>query len=162
MRRRGALSVCVVLLLALFAPSTAKSRTLTRARTTGTARDRAIVSAINSFRTLHLLRTLRVDVHLARAARAHSRDMFRRDYFGHADFSARMARFHVRGSLFEENLACQSGVLSGQQTLADWLASPPHRETLLDPNLRRVGVAAPVGPFQGFPTVTLVTADFAG
>jgi uncharacterized protein YkwD len=146
----------------LYAAATAQPRTLIRARSGATARDRAIVAAINAFRAQNLLPRLRVDLRLARAARAHSQDMLRRDYFGHGNLAARMSHFHVRGTLFEENLACSSGVLSGQQVLADWLASPPHRATLLDPNLRRIGVAAPVGPFEGFPTVTVVTADFAG
>jgi len=46
-------------------------------------------------------------------------------------------------------------------TVADWLASPPHRAILLDPSLRRIGVATPVGAFRGLSTATLVTADFA-
>ncbi len=151
--RRGAISVCVVLLLAFFAAS---------GRAASSTRDRALVAAINSVRTLQLLPKLRVDLRLTRAARAHSRDMLRRDYFGHTDFSARMSRFHVRGRLFEENLAYSSGVMSARTAVADWLASPPHRTTLLDPSLRRVGVSAPVGAFGGFSTATLVTADFAG
>ena len=88
--------------------------------------------------------------------------MLRRGYFAHGNLLARMVRFHVRGTLFEENLVYSSGILSGQAAVADWLASPPHRETLLDPKLRRIGVAAPVGPFSGYATATVVTADFAG
>jgi len=88
--------------------------------------------------------------------------MIRRSYFAHGNLGARMTLFHVRGTLFEENLAWSSGVLGGQGAVADWLASPPHRETLLDPKLRRVGVGAPVGPFSGYATATVVTADFAG
>ena len=88
--------------------------------------------------------------------------MIRRDYFAHGNLGARMARFHVRGWLFEENLVWSSGVLGADSAVADWLASPPHRQTLLDPKLRRIGVAAPVGPFDGYRTATVVTADFAG
>lgn len=88
--------------------------------------------------------------------------MMRRGYFAHGNLLARMLRFHVRGTVFEENLVWSSGVLGGQGAVADWLASPTHRETLLDPTLRRIGVGAPVGPFSGCPTATVVTADFAG
>jgi uncharacterized protein YkwD len=149
-------------LLALFAAADAKPRTLIRSASRETARDSSIVSAINSFRALHQLRTLGVDPRLSRAALAHSRDMLRRNYFGHGDFAGRMLRFHVRGRLFEENLDWSTGIVSGQVVLANWLASPPHRATIFNPNLRRIGVAAPVGPFAGWPTVTVVTADFAG
>ena len=160
--RRGAISVCVVVLFAFFAASEAKSRSATGSSAASTTRDGALVAAINSVRMLQLLPKLRVDLRLTRAARAHSRDMLRRDYFGHGDFSARIAWFHVRGRIFEENLAYSTGVMSAKAAVADWLASPPHRTTLLDPSLRRVGVSAPVGAFGGFSTATLVTADFAG
>jgi uncharacterized protein YkwD len=152
----------VVLLLALLGPGGAKPGRLAAKNAAAGARARAIVAAVNAVRTAHLLPTLSVDLRLSRAARAHSLDMLRRGYFAHGNLGARMARFHVRGTLFEEDLVYSSGVLSAQRAVADWLASPPHRETLLDPKLRRIGVAAPVGPFQGYATATLVTADFAG
>jgi uncharacterized protein YkwD len=152
----------VVLLLAMFAASDAKPQRLTRADSAATARNRALVGAINAVRAEHQLPRLSLDLTLARAARAHSHDMLRRGYFGHADFLARMLRFHVRGRLFEENLAWSTGGFSGRRTVADWLASPTHRETLFDPKLHRIGVASPSGPFNGLPAATLVTADFAG
>lgn len=125
-------------------------------------RSSALVSAINAVRALHLLPKLSVDICLARAARAHSRDMLRRHYFGHANFAARMTLFHVRGHVFAENLAFSSGIMSAKAAVTDWLASPEHRTILLDHSLRRIGVATPVGPFDGFATATMVTADFAG
>jgi uncharacterized protein YkwD len=159
--RRGALSVCVVLMLAFFAAPEAKPRSVTMSRAASTTRERALVAAVNSVRALHLLPKLSIDVCLTRAARFHSEDMLRRDYFAHGNLMARMYRFHVRGRLFEENLAWSSGVMSAKAALANWLASPPHRATMLDPSLRRIGVAAPVGAFGGLSTATLVTADFA-
>lgn len=162
MRRRGALSVaCVVLLLAFLGPGGAKPARFAGDRTVAGARARAIVAAVNAVRTTHRLPALSVDVRLGRAARSHSLDMLRRGYFAHGDLGARMVRFHVRGTLFEENLVFSSGILSGQAAVADWLASPPHRGALLDPRLRRIGVSAPIGPFDGFATATVVTADFA-
>jgi uncharacterized protein YkwD len=117
---------------------------------------------MNAARATHLLPKLSVDARLTRAARYHSLDMLRRHYFAHGNFGARMWQFHVRGSLFAENLVWGSGVMSANAAVADWLASPAHRENLLDPKLRRVGVATPVGPFGGFATATMITADFAG
>ena len=88
--------------------------------------------------------------------------MLRHHYFGHGNFGTRMSRFHVRGTLFAENLFWGSGVTSANAAVAGWLASPPHRVNLLDPHLRRIGVATPLGAFGGFSTATMITADFAG
>jgi uncharacterized protein YkwD len=160
--RRGALSVCAVVLCAFFAAPGANPQSLSRTRSASGARDEALIAAVNSVRAIHLLPKLSVDRCLRRAAIAHSLDMLRRDYFGHADFAARMWRFHVRGHVFGENLAYSSGLASARVTVSEWLASPPHRAILLDPKLRRIGVATPVGAFGNWPAATLITADFAG
>ena len=154
--------MCVILVFAFFAAPEAKPSSVAGGSAASTTRNRALVATINSVRALHLLPKLSIDFRLARAARFHSLDMLRYDYFAHGDLAGRMARFHVRGRLFEENLAWSSGVMSANVTVADWLASPPHRAALLDPSLRRIGVATPVGAFRGLSTATLVTADFAG
>jgi uncharacterized protein YkwD len=127
-----------------------------------TTREAALVAEINSVRDAHLLPRLSVDVRLVRAARSHSRDMLRHQYFAHGDFGRRIMKFRARGRIFAENLVWGSGVMSAQTDVAQWLASPPHRANLLDPSLRRVGVATPVGSFSGFSPATVVTADFAG
>jgi uncharacterized protein YkwD len=88
--------------------------------------------------------------------------MLRRQYFAHGDFARRIATFGVRGRYFAENLVWGSGVMSAQTEVEEWLASPPHRANLLDPRLRRVGVATPLGSFGGYSPATVVTADFAG
>src|SRR5919199_234310 len=160
--RIGGVSVCVVALVAAVAAPRAAPRPGSSSRTTLFSRETALVVAINSTRTVHRLPKLRVDFHLVRAARSHSRDMLRHRYFGHGDFGNRMSRFHVRGRVFAENLYWGSGVMGANAAVAGWLASPPHRANLLDPQLRRVGVATPLGSFGGFSTATMVTADFAG
>ena len=159
--RIAAASVCVAALFAALAASGA-ARPGSSSRVGLYPRETALVVAINSVRALHLLPKLRVDFRLVRAARSHSRDMLRHHYFGHGNFGSRMSQFHIRGTLFAENLYWGSGVMGANATVAGWLASPPHRENLLDPQLRRVGVATPLGAFGGFSTATMVTADFAG
>jgi uncharacterized protein YkwD len=154
-------SVCVVALLAAILAPVAAARSTSRSQGALSSRETALVVAINSVRTLHLLPRLRVDFRLVRAARSHSRDMLRHHYFAHGNFSSRMSTFRVRGTLFAENLFWGSGIASPNATVASWLASPPHRQNLLDPELRRVGVGTPLGPFGGFSTATMVTADFA-
>jgi uncharacterized protein YkwD len=157
--RKAAVAVCVVALVALFSGSgAARAASGTRL---ASARETALVTAINAVRTLHLLPRLRLDRRLLRAARAHSRDMLSDQYFGHGNFAARMSAFHIRGTLFAENLVWGSGIMGANESVAQWLASPPHRANLLDPRLRRIGVATPIGPFDGFQTATVVTADFA-
>jgi uncharacterized protein YkwD len=160
--RRGALSVFVVVLCAFFAPPGAKALSSITSRQDSTSRDKALIAAINSARTLRLVPRLHVDRRLSRAARSHSLDMLSRHYFDHGNLGARLARFRVRGRVFAENLDYSSNIISAQATVADWLASPTHRAIMLDPSLSRVGVAAPVGAFGDSPTATLVTADFAG
>jgi uncharacterized protein YkwD len=160
--RSAAVSVCVVALIAALTAPGAAPRPASGGTTALTSRDASLIVAINSVRALHLLPKLRLDRRLARAARSHSRDMLRRHYFDHGDFGARMSSFHVRGRLFAENLVWSSGVMSANAAVAEWLASPPHRANLLDPSLRRVGVATPLGSFGGFATATVITADFAG
>jgi uncharacterized protein YkwD len=162
MRCRGALSVfTVVLVVGIVAPEASARPAIERARTSAT-RDTALIAAVNSVRAVHLLPRLRVDANLSRAARSHSRDMLIHDYFAHGNFAVRMLRFGVRGRVFGETLAWKGGVMSANATLATWLASPEHRTILLDPALHRIGVAAPVGPFNGLARATVITADFAG
>jgi uncharacterized protein YkwD len=160
--RRLAVSVCVIALVTALAAGSVAARGTTASRGALSSRETALVVAINAVRTLHLLPALRIDRHLLRAARAHSRDMLRKQYFAHGDFGERMSAFHVSGTLFAENLVWGSGVMSAAAAVAAWLASPPHRANLLDPSLRRIGVATPLGQFDGFSTATMITADFAG
>jgi uncharacterized protein YkwD len=160
--RIAAASVCVAALFVALAAPGAASRPASGGTTALTSREASLIVAINAVRTLHAVPKLRVDRRLARAARSHSRDMLRRQYFEHGNFGARMASFHVRGHVFAENLVWSSGIMSANAAVAEWLASPPHRANLLSPSLRRVGVGTPVGAFGGFATATMITADFAG
>jgi uncharacterized protein YkwD len=160
--RSAAASVCVVALFAAVLAPGASPRRASGGTTAITSRDASLIVAINAVRNLHALPKLRLDRRLARAARSHSRDMLRNHYFDHGNFGGRMAAFHVRGHYFAENLVWSSGVMSANAAVAEWLASPPHRANLLNPSLRRVGVATPVGAFSGFATATMITADFAG
>ena len=155
-------SVCVVALFAV-ASGTSAARPVSQRRLEAvTPREYSLIVAINAVRTVHLLPKLGIDTRLVLAARSHSHDMLRRRYFAHGNFGSRMARFQVRGTLFAENLVWSSGVMSANAAVAQWLASPPHRQNLLDPRLRRVGVATPLGSFGGVSTATMITADFAG
>jgi len=120
-----------------------------------TAREAAIVRAMNSFRASRGVPPLAVGRALTRAARSHSVDMARRGYFDHGAFALRLRRFGVRAPYIGENLAYGTRLSAGE-VVRMWIASPPHRENLLDRGFRRVGVG-----LAGSGT-RLVTADFAG
>jgi uncharacterized protein YkwD len=42
-----------------------------------------------------------------------------------------------------------------------WMASPPHRATLLRPGFRHIGVGVALGTMDGFAGANVATADFA-
>ena len=118
---------------------------------------------MNEVRAAHGLAPLRLDPRLQRAARAHSTDMVRRNYFAHGPFAARLARFGVRGPRVGENLAWGVGAgADPRRVVAQWLASPRHRANLLRRGFRRVGLGLRAGAFAGYSNAVVMTADFAG
>jgi uncharacterized protein YkwD len=116
----------------------------------------AVVRAMNAVRATNGVPPLRVGRALSRAARAHSVDMARKGYFDHGAFVRRLRSFGVRASYLGENLAAGSQPLSAAEVVRMWVASPPHRQNLLDRGFRLVGVGEAGGSNR------LVTADFAG
>jgi uncharacterized protein YkwD len=140
-------------------------------RTTGLAS--AVVRAINALRRSYNLVPLRVDAELADAAAAHSLAMARSGYFAHDDrdgglFWKRIEALYPSAgfSIWQvgENMVWSAGQLSAAAALEMWLNSPPHRENLLNPRWREIGLgavkalAAP-GVYAGH-DVTILTADF--
>jgi uncharacterized protein YkwD len=120
-----------------------------------TSREYAIVRAMNAVRGLNGAPPLRVGRALTRAARSHSADMARRGYFDHGAFVQRLRRFGVRAPYVGENLAYGTQ-LAPMAIVQMWVASPPHRQNLLDRRFRRIGVGMAGGATK------LITADFAG
>jgi uncharacterized protein YkwD len=118
---------------------------------------------MNAARAAHGLAPLHADPRLERAARNHSRRMLRTGTFYHGKFIERIRAVGVRAPRIGENLAWASGGVSLARSIVRmWLASPPHRANLLHPGYRLVGIGSPIGPFAGYPSVHMVTADFAG
>jgi uncharacterized protein YkwD len=135
---------------------------LPKLRTVGFSGD-TLVQAINRARVANGAPPLRVGPRLQRAARAHSRRMARTGSFAHGDWYRRLRRHGVRASFVGETIAWgvgSSGTPAG--IVASWLASPPHRATMLDPGFRRVGVGLAVGTMDGLGGASVATADFAG
>ena len=81
---------------------------------------------------------------LARAARAHSEDMARNNYFGHTSRDGRSpsdrverAGYNFRGTA--ENIA--AGQMSPEAVMAGWISSPGHCANLMDADYTDMGVA---------------------
>jgi uncharacterized protein YkwD len=132
----------------------AQARTLSGSET-------SLLRTMNSARATRGLAPLRVDFRLVRAARGHSADMMRRQYFAHGSIANRAVAAGARGPLFGEDLAWGAGV-TAQWVVTHWLASPSHRAVLLRPGFRRVGIGIRYGTFIGHGDAIVVTADFAG
>jgi uncharacterized protein YkwD len=135
---------------------TAPGRLASVGATGATPGELEVVRVVNTFRATNGLPPLRVGRALTRAARSHSVDMVRRGYFDHGPFVQRLRRFGVRAAYVGENLASGTTPLSAGEIVRMWIASPPHRQNLLDRGFRRIGVGV-----AGSST-RLITADFAG
>jgi uncharacterized protein YkwD len=122
----------------------------------------AVLQEMNRVRAQHGLAPLHSQGQLQRAARAHSQEMIASNVFSHGAFASRMRQFGVVAAIAGENIAWGTGRRgSARSIVAAWLASPGHRENLLRPSFRRVGVGDLPGAFQGFPAAQVVTVDFA-
>ncbi len=125
--------------------------------------ERSLLREMNRVRTAYGLQRLRVDRALQRAARAHSREMLRRERFTHGTVGQRFLRFGIRSPVLGENLAWGVGENALPRVVVRaWLGSPPHRRNLLDRSFRRVGVASAIGSFLGYEGASVITTDFSG
>lgn len=135
------------------------------------ARNATTLCLINRERSKQGLRALRSNGKLALAARRHSSDMARNDYFGHdsrdgSRFSARIARTGWMkgrsGWTVGENLAWGSGNLATPRAIVRaWMGSPGHRRNILQPRFRLIGIGIVAGaPVRGAHHAATYTTDF--
>lgn len=127
--------------------------------------ERAVVHAVNVERAAHGLRPLRVARSLTRAAEIHSRDLLRQGRVGHdssdgASFSLRIARAGRFREAGEVVAFSPRHSATARAVVRLWMRSPIHRQELLSPNYRLLGVGRVRGPLGGR-RGTLVTADLA-
>ena len=134
----------------------------------------ATLCLLNRERRAHGLAPFHVNRALANAARGHSRDMARRDYFDHTapgdvTFADRIQRanYRPRGSWsIGENIAWGSGSLATPASIVRaWMKSPGHRANILNRAFRAIGVGvAPGVPYAASAAVDrsggLYTTDF--
>ncbi len=128
---------------------------------------------INLVRAAHGLQQLSLDPELSNAATAHCRQMLTNGFFGHEasggiDFSRRVEYYYPAGSAgtygVGENILYVGGPVDASGIVSRWMQSPGHRENLLSPDWRQLGISvltvgsAP-GIFHGG-RATVVTVDF--
>jgi hypothetical protein len=123
------------------------------------------VCLLNAERARHGLPPLQPEARLESASQLHSEDMVRRGYFEHdtpdgVDPQQRMleAGYPANNAFTGENIARATGAESSPVEIVDaWMHSPPHRENILRPGFREIGVGVWVKRDQA-----LYTTDFGG
>lgn len=158
----AAVTIALALLVAGAAPVLAFDRA---------AAEKTMLRLINQARTSRGLHAVSAHSALHKAARAHSTDMIRRDYFAHSSLSgagigtrARQAGYSVSGWTqwsVGEVIAWGGGALGTPQTVFKaWMRSSGHRRVILGKRWRDVGIGCDRGTFKGVGGVSMWTADF--
>ncbi len=132
-----------------------------------------VLGELNAIRRVHGLLPLRLSGPLSAAADSHSRAMGSFGFFAHSSrdgsaFWKRVQRFygptgHGTWSV-GENLLWSTTGLDASGALKLWMASPAHRQNILTPRWREVGLSAvsvPAAPgVFGGRDVVIITSDF--
>lgn len=124
---------------------------------------------INQERASYGLQPVAPNADLRQAAVSHSNEMISEGYFEHTSpagltFMDRIEStgymHRARSWVVGENLVWGSGPRSTPQALVTaWMNSPPHRENLLRPNFREIGIAAVPGTPESQSDLTGVTVS---
>jgi hypothetical protein len=117
-----------------------------------------LVSLTNSARARNGLGALSTNSALTSAAYAKAEDMLNDDYFAHTspDGTTPWDFIHNSGYSYAyagENLAI--GYSDASELFSAWMASATHRENILNPNYREVGIAVVSGTYEGAETVVV-------
>ena len=114
--------------------------------------ERAVMNLLNQARTKRGLPAYEADTALSGAARMHSQEMARFNFFdhdspvrGHREVNDRVLAAGGKDGSFGENLYWCSGLAEakvGGSVLAEWLSSPEHRDTVLSSEYSMAGVGA--------------------
>lgn len=104
--------------------------------------EQAMLALVNQERARQGLGQLRWNEELAKIARIHSRDMWRRQYFAHvnpdgADPFDRLRQAGIRYLVAGENLALAPNTTIAHNGLMD---SPEHRDNILSPDYGQIGI----------------------
>ncbi len=118
-----------------------------------------VVSATNSERTRAGLPTLVSSEKLADAARRKAANMIEEDYWAHNSPSGKTPWVWFKSAGYSylyagENLAKDFG--STDRMLSAWMASPTHRDNIVNAKYKEIGIAVVPGTLQGKDTMLVV------
>jgi len=153
-------------------PAPALSSGARSSRSSMAALKSGILAQLNQIRRGHGLAPLELDPALSSAAAQHTAEMVADGYFAHesADGLAFWKRIqhYYPSSPYQywsvgENLLWSPGTIDAKAAVELWMASPDHRENILTPDWRQIGIAALYAPdapgvFDG--SATVVATDF--
>lgn len=121
-----------------------------------------LVSLTNSERAKAGLGALSVNSALTSAANAKANDMFAKGYFVHTSPDGRTPWDFISAAGYDyvyagENLAI--GYASASELMSAWMNSATHRDNILSPKFRDIGIAVVSGQYDGAET-TIVVQEF--
>lgn len=115
---------------------------------------RVVLELTNRERAWAGLPPLALDGRLCAAAQAHAQDMVRRRYLSHVSPEGERVPVRIERAGYAPWSACGENIAAGQATAADavaaWMASASHRENILCPYYRELGVGMvwdPAAPY---------------
>jgi uncharacterized protein YkwD len=157
--RRSRLAACLLIAVAAFGSASAEAAQPLRQMSTA---ERSLLAAINAARAAAGAAPLRASVPLTSAAAWQSQVLARAGVLDHTspDGSTlidRLTRARWHGSAAGEDLAIAP---SPATAVSMWMQSPGHRENLLRPSFRSVGLGLARGVWNGR-SALYVTVDFA-
>jgi len=168
--------LCVAPLAAaavLFPAAASAGGTHSSRQSTWLAVDQGVLRQMNQIRVAHHLAPLSLSANLSAAALQHSREMLTDGYFAHnsangTPFWQRIRSFYPRPRYgywsVAENLYWTPGRATAAGGMKWWMTSPPHRQNILDPKWRQIGIAtlgsADAPGSYGNLAVTVITIDF--
>jgi uncharacterized protein YkwD len=137
------------------------ARTPTPQPTQASGAAATVMTAINTRRTSEKVTALPANAILQREAQRLADDMAKNGYLDHTDstgatFTERMAASGYASGNVAENIGITSGT-SGTDVVSNWMiSSTGHRESMLDPKHRAIGVGVTTGTYQGQSAIFVV------
>ena len=135
--------------------------------------DRAaeLVRLHNEFRAAHGMEPFCVQKNLMMAAQGHAEDMLRRGYYEHntpegVEHDKRISRAgyacNPQGCYTAENIHNLPSDETMEKVFEDWINSADHRDNILNPNVREIGIGLKSGQSpERSGTMTRYTVNFA-
>lgn len=107
------------------------------------ASEEAICRLVNVERAKDKETVLQLDSRLSQIARAHARDMIKRNYFSHESpdgetMSGRLRKGKAVYKYAGENIA--RGYKDSENVMIGWMNSRGHRKNILNPRYRKIGI----------------------